>query len=873
MSDTPILDIDNVPAPQQAGLAASLRALLRLDELDAIDDAGTLLALGAGGELSLIDASDIRVAKFASGIAPVEIVSALPSTGNFAGRIVFLTSDTKLYRYDGAAWTATVQAADVVGQIVAGQIANAAITIAKFAAGIAPVEIVTALPGTGNFAGRQAFLTTDGKTYRYDGAAWTAAVAAADVSGQLSNSQIAAIAAAKLTGQIVATQITDGAITTPKLAAGSVDAGALAANSVIAGKIAAGIITATEIAAATITGSKIAAGAITAANIAADTITAGQIAVGAIGASELAAGSVIAGKIAAGSVTATEIAAATITGAKIAAGAITAANIAADTITAGQIAAGAIGASEIAADAISADKLSVGLRSIDVSGIEFSTAGNVLSWTAGTIEYVNDAGALTSAAISSGNVTWTTGKVYVYWAKAATSIATATSYASARTAGNVVLAIYEGGANLNLKVGRTIIDGGKIKTGSIVADRLNITNLSAISASLGAVDISSAIIGSLTVGSFNIAAGAVTDAKTDQTAPGAPGTPTLTPLVADFDLDGKIDAGFLAAWAAPSSGRAAPKYLIEVFRRLGDKGTDGNNISGYTFWTEYTTPNLNKQFEANARYFHKIRITPLSANEVKGTPSAYSTVGVQPGARGVPTAPEHVVVNRIQLGFGVSWNDPVDRDYFSSEVVVSSSPTFDAFFVIHSTQSTDNTIFSPDLGEYYIGVRHINTSKLASGITPAISNILYTASPLSGLFIGNAAIATRHIANNAITAIAQTDNEASTSLSAGTIKNVAQVSGVDLTSVRQVKFDVSFMNDDPSADRRFTARIYRTDMTGTALKSWVGIPLAANGGHFHDTFVYTPSSPGTSEVFILAVVCSIATSVSYRKLSVSLFYK
>ena len=159
-------------------------------------------------------------------------------------------------------------------------------------AGLAPVEIVTALPTTGNFAGRTVFLTTDFKLYRHAGtpagsAGFTAAVPAVDVTGQLTDAQIAAIAAAKMTGQITGTQITDGSISTPKLQAGAVTTAALAAGSVTAEDIAAGAVTAGKIAAGAVTAGTLAAGAVTAGTIAANAITAGLIAAGAITTTEL----------------------------------------------------------------------------------------------------------------------------------------------------------------------------------------------------------------------------------------------------------------------------------------------------------------------------------------------------------------------------------------------------------------------------------------------------------------------------------------------------------------------------------------------------------------------------------------------------------
>ncbi len=104
-----------------------------------------------------------------AGMSAVEIVTALPTTGNFAGRVVYLTTDQKLYRWTGTVWTAAVPTVDLVGQIVADQVANGAITTAKFAAGIAPVEIVASCPPPATSRAGQSFLTTDSKTYRIPG--------------------------------------------------------------------------------------------------------------------------------------------------------------------------------------------------------------------------------------------------------------------------------------------------------------------------------------------------------------------------------------------------------------------------------------------------------------------------------------------------------------------------------------------------------------------------------------------------------------------------------------------------------------------------------------------------------------------------------
>ncbi len=374
---------------QVAAVTADVLASGAVISTKLADSAVTAAKLAQG----VVDAT-----KLASGIKAVEVVSALPTTGNVEGRQVFLTTDGKLYRYHNNAWTTAVASADingtltdaqiaavaaskvtgqltdaqiaavaaakVTGTLVSSQIADAAVTnsklaalavdatkladasvtaakiadaavsTTKFANGIRPVEIVAALPTTGNIEGRMVYLTTDDKLYRYTGSAWTSATPAADITGQLSDAQIAAVAAAKVTGQITSTQITDGAISTPKLAAGAVTANELAANSVVAAKIAANAIVAAAISAGAVTTNAIAAGAVTATQIAANTITAGQIAAGAIGATQIAADAVTTAKIAAGAVTTSELAANAVTAGKIAANAVTATNIAAGAITA-----------------------------------------------------------------------------------------------------------------------------------------------------------------------------------------------------------------------------------------------------------------------------------------------------------------------------------------------------------------------------------------------------------------------------------------------------------------------------------------------------------------------------------------------------------
>ncbi len=215
-------------------------------------DTGTLTLQATYGGVTLTETFSVSKTK-----GGYEIVSDLPTVTLFEGRVVYRTTDDKLYRYTGSAWTAAVPAFDISGQLADAQIA---------------------------------------------------ALAASKITGQLSDGQVAALAAAKLTGQITATQITDGAISTPKLAAGSITTA----------KLAAGAVTANEVASNAVTAAKIAAGAVEAAKLAADSVTAGKIAANAVTAGTIATDAVTAGTIAANAVTSDKINAGAITTTKLA---------------------------------------------------------------------------------------------------------------------------------------------------------------------------------------------------------------------------------------------------------------------------------------------------------------------------------------------------------------------------------------------------------------------------------------------------------------------------------------------------------------------------------------------------------------------------
>ena len=312
-----------------------------------------------------------------------EIVAALPTTNLFIGRMVFLTTDNKLYRNTTglfAGWTAAVPAVDITGTLVNAQIDSLAASKITGTLTNDQLDSIAAAKVSGQLSDAQLAAISAAKISGQLADTQLAAISAGKISGQLSDTQLAAISAAKITGEISSTQIAAGAITAGKIAAESITASEIAASAITASelnagavttaKLAAGAVTANEIAANAITAGKIEAGAVTTAKLAAGAVTANEIAANAITAGKIDAGAVTTAKLAAGAVTANEIAANAITAgkieagavttAKLAAGAVTANEIASETITASQIAANAITASEISSNAITADKINAG---------------------------------------------------------------------------------------------------------------------------------------------------------------------------------------------------------------------------------------------------------------------------------------------------------------------------------------------------------------------------------------------------------------------------------------------------------------------------------------------------------------------------------
>jgi hypothetical protein len=122
-------------------------------------------------------------------------------------------------------------------------IGDSIINAAKFAAGLAPVNLITNLSGTGS-SGQIYLNESDHKLYKWvvtaGVGAWVNYINAPDLAGQLTASQITSLTAAQLTGQIVKTQIGDSQVDTAQLNAGAVNTAKLAAGAVTTSNLAVG---------------------------------------------------------------------------------------------------------------------------------------------------------------------------------------------------------------------------------------------------------------------------------------------------------------------------------------------------------------------------------------------------------------------------------------------------------------------------------------------------------------------------------------------------------------------------------------------------------------------------------------------------------
>jgi len=179
-----------------------------------------------------------------------------------------------------------------------------------------------------------------------------------------------------------------------------------------------------------------------------------------------------------------------IDGGKIYTGSIVAGSIAANAIETSKIQAGAITADKIATSTITANKLKIGAQSFTHNLVFSSTDLDTVSWAAGTITMADG----TTYSIVAGNTGNMTARTYIYLdiAISTTILQKTTTAGTAVGDGKLLIATAINSTTqalfeVHTGIGGTVITGSKIETGTITADKLSVTSLSAISATLGTV--------------------------------------------------------------------------------------------------------------------------------------------------------------------------------------------------------------------------------------------------------------------------------------------------------------------------------------------------------------------------------------------------
>lgn len=125
------------------------------------DDNYTLHRWDGSGWVAIVQS--VELPDFGVGLKPIKLVTSLPSSGIVQGDVVFLTTDNKLYRYTGTAWTAAIAGSDIVGTIDGTQLAANSIVAGKIAAGAINSTHVGANLLIANLANIQDALITDAK--------------------------------------------------------------------------------------------------------------------------------------------------------------------------------------------------------------------------------------------------------------------------------------------------------------------------------------------------------------------------------------------------------------------------------------------------------------------------------------------------------------------------------------------------------------------------------------------------------------------------------------------------------------------------------------------------------------------------------------
>ena len=217
------------------------------------------------------DASEAKTAaqqciQLIDGKAAVFYQASAPTGGVYNKNDIWFDTGNgnKMYRWDGTSWIAQGfgESALAAGSVSADKIAAGAVVAAAIASGAITSDKIAANTITASNLAAGAITS--------DKIAANTIKAGNIASGTITTTQIAS-------GTIIGTNIAGETITGDKLVANTITASKIASGTITSNEIAANTITAGNIAAGTITSTQIAAGTITAANLASDVLTVGNI--------------------------------------------------------------------------------------------------------------------------------------------------------------------------------------------------------------------------------------------------------------------------------------------------------------------------------------------------------------------------------------------------------------------------------------------------------------------------------------------------------------------------------------------------------------------------------------------------------------------
>jgi predicted phage tail protein len=177
----------------------------------------------------------------------------------------------------------------------------------------------------------------------------------------------------------------------------------------------------------------------------------------------------------------------------------------------------------IAARTITADKLTVGVG-VEFVNVAFTPVRETsqVTWTAGTaIMPATDSNGVTTYAITSGSLQWTTGVLFIYWTVGTGNISGTTDQAINANPSVIVLGTYTGAERLFVSYARTIIDGNGIRARTINADRIQAQSITATELSTqrlitATAQIDSGLINSAHIGLAQINTGHVEELNVDR---------------------------------------------------------------------------------------------------------------------------------------------------------------------------------------------------------------------------------------------------------------------------------------------------------------------------------------------------------------------